>query len=237
MDKTQLWGSEVIEHQSGTVASMYTIDQGGAYSGIYSLVFLIILLVSFKFIRQSIAVMLTCCFRFSRAWKTQEDVSLETGRVILFLVSLLHFSILSFFFLQIYRPDLLESLGWLIIPILGLAFYLFYLCKWSLLVAVGWLVRQPNELRFLAQSPRDFVILAAILSLPLSLFNLFSLVSNTDYLFFWCVIVLIFCFFLFITHTLRLFIYFRFSVFFWILYLCSLEIAPLALLYRIGLII
>ncbi|MCL2738076.1 MAG: DUF4271 domain-containing protein [Bacteroidales bacterium] len=237
MDKTQLWGSEVIEHPSGTTASMYTTNHGDAYSGVYSLTFLIILLVVFKFIKRSMAVILSCCFRFSQAWKSREDVSLETSRVILFLVSLLHFSILGFFFIRIYRPELLENLGWLMIPALGVAFYLLYICKWGLLVYVGWLIRLPNELRFLAQSPRDFVILAAILSLPLSLLNLFPIIPNADYLLIWCVAALSISFLLFIVRSFYFFLHLRFSVFFWILYLCSLEIAPLALLYRMGLII
>ena len=233
----QLWGSEVIEHPSGTIASIYTIYQGDAYSGLYSLLLIIILLVAFKFIRRSIVVIVRGCFRFTQAWKAQEDVSLETSRVILFIISLLHFSILGFFFLQVYRPDLLPNPGWWIIPLLGLTFYLLCLCKWGLLALIGWLVKQPYALRFLARSPRDFIILAAILSLPLSLLPLFSMISNADYLLGWNLIVLIFCFLLFVLHTLRFFLQLRFSLFFWILYLCSLEIAPLALLYRIWLII
>ncbi|MCL1973527.1 MAG: DUF4271 domain-containing protein [Bacteroidetes bacterium] len=237
MDKTQLWGSEVIEHPSGTNASIYTIHQGDAYSGIYSLLLLMILLVAFKFIRQSMVMIMRCCFRFTQAWKTQEDVSLGTSRVILFIISLLHFSILSFLFLQAYRSDLVAHLGWLMIPIVGVVFYLLYLCKWGLLALTGWLVKHTNELRFLAQSPRDYIILAAILSLPLSLLPLFSMIPNTDFLLGWCAIVLIFCFLLFTLRSFRFFLQLRFSLFFWILYLCCLEIAPLALLYRIWLIV
>jgi len=237
MEKTQLWGTAVVEHASKTPASIHPLDQGDAYSGVYSLLFLLILLGMFAYIKKFVPVIVGCCFRFSRIIYTKEDLSLEVGRSLLFLVSLLHFSVVSFFFIQVYRPDLFETFGWLIIPALMAAFLLFYLFKWSLLLLIGWLIGRPEEFRFLAKSPRDFTILAAIITLPLSLFPLFPVAPSAEYLLMACGGVLVFCAFLFVIRTFRYFLYVRFSIFAWILYLCTLEMAPLALLYRIGLII
>jgi len=237
MDKMQLWGSAITEHPPEGAVAIGTIKQGDTYSSVYGLLLIVSLLISFRYARRHIAPIINSCFYFARAWKAKDDISLEISKVILFLISLLHFSFLSSLFAQAYRPDLFEIFNWLLPPMLMAAFFLFYALQWSLLAFIGWLVQKPHELRFLAKSARDFVIFAAILSLPLTLFNLFLFVPEGDYLLFYGGALSLFCFLLSILRTFHLFLHVRISVFLWILYLCTLKIAPLMLLYRIGLII
>ena len=233
MDKTQLWGEAVVEHPSGINASQFATIQSDIYSSIYCLLFIVFLLFSFKYIRHSIVPIVRCCFRFSLAIKSNENLSLEQGRLILFIFSLFHFSMVTFFFVQVCQADIYHTFGWLIIPFFFLAFLFIYLIRSGILFFIGWVVQSQNELTFLAKSLRDFTILAAMVTLPLSLFSLFSWSSFINPLITWCASALMLCYLLFLFRTLQYFIFVRFSIFFWILYLCSLEIAPLALLYSV----
>ena len=233
MDKTQLWGEAVVEHPSGINASLFATIQSDIYSSVYCLLFIVFLLLFFKYIRHSIALIVRCCFRFSLAIKSDENLSLEQGRLILFIFSLFHFAMVSFFFVKTCRADIYHTYGWLIAPFFFFVFLLIYLLRWAVLSFIGWVVQSPNELTFLTKNLRDFVILAAMATLPLSLSSLFSWSSAINPLITWCVSALILCYLLFLFRTLQYFIYVRFSIFFWILYLCSLEVAPLALLYSV----
>jgi len=233
MDKTQLWGEAVVAHPSGTNASLYVGQQGDLLSGIYILFFITFLLLTYKFIRHSLIPVLRCGFSFSQTIKTENNLSLEQGRFVLFVFSLFHFSIISFFFIQTFSADLYDTYTWLLVPLFYLIYALIYVSRWAVLVFIGWVIRHPNELKFLARASRDFSILAAFFTLPVPLFSLFSCSSVMKPITIWSISALVLCYLLFLFRTLRYFIHVRFSVFFWILYLCGLEIAPLTLLYSV----
>ena len=233
MSKRQLWGEAVIEYPSGDNAILFTTHQSDIYSSIYSLIFIIFFILSFKYIRRSLIPIIHCCFRFSHTIKTQDNILLEHDRSALFVFSLFHFSMVAFFFLQVYMADFYHTYGSIIVPLLFLAFILFYGVKWALFLFIGWVVRHSGALAFLAKGSRDFIILSAIFTLPFPLFCLFSFSSEMTLLIIWCITIVVISYLLYLFRTLLHFIYARFSVFFWILYLCTLEIAPLALLYSV----
>jgi len=121
-----------------------------------------------------------------------------------------------------------------IVPLLFLVLLALFYLKIFFHLLVGWVIGQPESMRFLVFSQRDFLILAAILSLPLSLASLFELSPIPQPLIIWLLFALFSSFLLFLFHSLRYFLYRRFSLFFWFLYLCSFELAPIALLYRLA---
>ena len=225
MDKRQLWGDAVVEHPSGVNASVYTSIQSDLYLSVYFLSFLVFLLLAYKHISRSIWAIIGCCFRFSQTIKSHDNLSLEQGRMILFMVSLFHFSMVGFFFVHI--------TSWWVIPLFFLAFTLYYGFKFAAIAAIGWVIKTQNDLTVIAKGFRDFVVLAALLTFPLFFATLFFWSSSVNLLAIWCISTILLCYLLFLFRVLQYFIHFRFSVFFYILYLCSLEIAPLALLYSV----
>jgi len=231
--KRQLWGDAVVEHPSGVNASVYTAIQSDLYSSAYFLSFLVFFFLAYKYISRSIGPVLGCCFRFSQTVKNHDNLSLEQGRMILFLFSLFHFSMVGFFFIQTFEVDLFRITNWGIIPLLFLAFTLYYGFKYAALASIGWVIKHSNELTIIAKGFRDYTILAAVLTFPLYFATLFFWTSAVNLLSIWCISALLLCYLLFLFRTLQYFIRLRFSVFFYILYLCSLEIAPLALLYSV----
>jgi hypothetical protein len=237
MDKTQLWGDAVIEHPLGVDAFLYANIGNELFLSVSTLTFIVFLLLIYKYLHRSILPIINCCFRFSQTIKTQDNLSLEQGRLVLFIFSLFHISIGTFYLVYLYRTDLFVLYGWLLIPFFLLFLILFYCVRWMVFIFIGWVIRRQNELKFIAKGSRDFFILAALLTLPLSLSALFTMSSMVNILIIWCISAFILSYLLFLYRTLHYFIYVRFSVFFWFLYLCSFEIAPLVLLYSVFLTI
>jgi len=233
MNKKELWGEAVIEHASGINASAFASIQSDLYASVYALSFIVFLLLAYKYIHRAIIPLIHCCFSFSQTIRTQDNLSLVQGRIILFIFSLFHFSMVAFFFIQAYKTDLYYKFGWPMIPFFCAILALVYLSKWAAFAFIGWVIRRTGELTSIASGIRDFFILSAILTLPLSFITLYSWTSAIKPLTIWCISILILCYLLFLLRTFRYFIYVRFSIFFWILYLCSLEIVPLALLYSV----
>lgn len=233
MDKKQLWGDAVVEHPSGVSASVYANIQSDIYTSIYCLTFILFVLLAYKYVSRTIGTILSCCFRFSQTIKTQDNLSLEQGRIVLSIFSLFHISMIAFFFIKTFEAKLYHQLGWVIIPLLCLSLLLFYGAKYAALSFIGWVIRHSNELKIILKGVRDFFVLATVATFPLYFVTLFSWSSAIYVLTIWCVSVLTICYLLFLFRTLQYFIHFRFSIFFWILYLCALEIAPLALVYSV----
>ncbi|MDR2586391.1 MAG: DUF4271 domain-containing protein [Prevotellaceae bacterium] len=233
MDKTQLWGETVIEHPSGVNASVGEIIQVNPHSAFFALMLIVVLLLIHTQIRRSLSSAVECCFRFLNTLKVEDNLSLEQGRVVLFVVSLFHFSVVSYHFSYLFHVELVDYLRWMFVPVLFLFLILLWLLRRALFAALGWVIRSPRELAFLAKGLRDYFILAAILTLPLSFFTLFSWPSAHIPMVIWGILALSGCWLLYLFRTLQYFLYVRFSVFFWFLYLCTLEVAPLALFFRI----
>ncbi|MCL2727771.1 MAG: DUF4271 domain-containing protein [Bacteroidales bacterium] len=231
MNKKGLWGEAVIEHPSKANASERTVGQTDIYTSFFCLAVIIFLLVARKYIYRSLMPIIRCCFRFSHTLRVEDNISLGQGRIILFIFSLFHFSMLSFYVIQEYRTDLFDEYGWFLVPFFFLAYTLFYALRWIVFGFVGWVIKRYGEFAFIARGLGDYLIFAATFTIPLTFITLLSWPSAMNLLFTWCALVLIIGYLLFLYRTLRYFIYVRFSIFFWILYLCTLEIAPIAFLY------
>jgi len=231
MNKKELWGEAVVEHPSRANASESTMVQTDIYSSFFCLAVIFFLLIAKKHIHRSLVTIIRCCFRFSQTIKVQDNISLGQGRIILFIFSLFYISMLSFYFIQTYRIDLFDAYHWFLVPIFFFVYTLLYVLRWFVFGFVGWVIKRQSEFSFLACGLRDYLILVATFTVPLTFLTLLSWPSALKLLMTLCSMAIIVSYLLFLFRTLRYFIYVRFSVFFWILYLCSLEIAPIAFLY------
>jgi len=231
MNKKELWGDAVIEHPSRVDAPENTVMQTDIYSSFFCLAVIVVLLIARKYIYHSLIPIIRCCFRFSQTIKAEDNISLGQGRIILFIFSLLNISMLSFYYIQTYRTDLFDAYNWFLVLIFFLAYTLLYALRWLVFGFVGWVIKRQSEFSFLARGLRDYLILVAVFTLPFTFVTLLSWPSAMKLLITLCSTAIIISYLLFLIRTLRYFIYVRFSVFFWILYLCTLEIAPIAFLY------
>lgn len=225
MDKQHIWGDAVIQHPSGINASSYYLFHSDIYTTIHFLSLFILVLVSYSLIKRSLVPIVRECFVFSQTVKNESNFSLEQGRNILFIYSLLHFSMVAFFFVKKY--------DWRFIPLFFITLILYYGLKYAIFTFIGWVVNHSNELKIIAKSFRDYLFLSALVSFPIYFATLFFWPSLFSVLVMWSVSSILLCYFLFLYRTLQYFLHYRFSVFFFILYLCSFEVAPFALLYSL----
>ena len=231
---SKIWGPEAVACEPFQNSFIGPSSEGALHSGMYALLLILAILLSFKYIQRSFLPILSTCFQFSKSIKIQEDLSVRLGKIILFTLSLFHFALIGAHFLEDWDIIVRLDVGPFLIPLLFLLFIALFFLKVLLLLLIGWITGHSEAMRFLAFSHREFLILAAVLSLPLSLAGFPELNPVPLTLIIWLIFALSSAFLLFQFHSLRYFIYARFSLFFWFLYLCSLEIIPIALLYRLG---
>ena len=231
---SQIWGQDATACEPLQQALSIFASKGDPYSGIYSLLFITFILLAYKHIHRCIPPILAGCIQFSKAVKTQEDLSINLGRNLLFLLSLLHFALIGAPFTDEHALIIQFGLKPFTVPLLFLALLVLFFINVFFHLLIGWVIGQTEPMKSLVFIQRDFTILAAILSLPLSLASLFELTPIPPALGIWLLFALASALLLFLFHSLRYFLYRHFSLFFWFLYLCSFEIAPLALLYRLS---
>jgi hypothetical protein len=231
---SKIWGPDAMACEPFQNGFIHPVSESALHSGIYTLFFILAILTSFKYIHRTFFPILSTCFQFSKSLKIQEDLSVRLGKIILFTLSLFHFALMGALLFEDTDIVIRLDLGPFLVPLLFLLFMALFFLKVFLQLLVGWITGQTEALRFLAFSQREFFTLAAVLSLPLSLASLFELKPLPLSLIIWLFLALALAFLFFQIHSFRYFLYARFSLFFWFLYLCSLEIIPIALLYRLG---
>ena len=231
---SQIWGQDATAYAPPPQTLSALASEGALHSGIYCLLFILFILIAFNHIRHCVLPVLYGCIQFSKAIKIQEDLSVNLGKTLLFALSLFHFALIAAPFIEEQPFVIRYDLSVFVVPLVFIALLSLFFLKVFFHLLVGWLIGQSEPMKFLVFSQRDFLVSAAILSLPLSLTTLFELTPIPQPLIIWLLFVLTAAFLLFLFHSLRYFIYRRFSLFFWFLYLCAFEIAPIALLYRLA---
>ena len=95
---------------------------------------------------------------------------------------------------------------------------------------IGWVIEQPSFTSCLERTGRDYVIMAGFAFVPFLL--AFSLVGKIagNALFIIALVLIAYSCLSYAVRSLRIFLSAGFSVFFWILYLCTLELIPLGVL-------
>ena len=195
------------------------------------------LIVCFCFIliytRAPLTLLLTGCFRYNISIENEEQGNIRFSR------NFLCFFIMAVFsFFIAYHEHLLSPLP---LPLRGLpgplvflsltgVFCVFFLFKVILLRIIGWTIDSPAFINFLGRTGQDFCILSGLIFIPfLILFSWIggpsgygapiaaAVIASAGYL-------------IYALRCIRLFLSAGFSLFFWILYLCTLELVPFGVL-------
>ncbi len=175
------------------------------------------------------------CFRYNISLENEEIGTIRLARNALFFLFLAIFTcyLSSRPFTSAPLPALLNGLGRPGVFAVYFGVFLgFYLVKCFLLRLIGWTIDSQAFTHLLGRTGLDYCILGGLAFLPL--YILFSfLPSGNDHLFHLYLIGII-CigYFLYLLRTARIFISAHFSLYFWILYLCTLEIVPIGVLFH-----
>ena len=106
----------------------------------------------------------------------------------------------------------------------------YFLIQTVLLKIIGWTIDAPSFMYFLGKTGQDYFILTGLTVIGLyAVINLFNNKVH-DLILYTVVIIAAIGYLLYTIRCIRIFISARYSLFFWILYLCTLELVPFAIL-------
>jgi hypothetical protein len=195
---------------------------------------LLLFFLSFRFIRQFLALSFPGLIHFHVAQKQFEENSLLIVNIrrILTLFSQVCVSFFLFLIIRYYDrfPDHLTSVQVYILILSSL--WVFYILKTFLLRILGFLTGADAAMRMMGYYGQLYFISSGIILFPIAIlfFNTYSSFCKT--LIVVGLISLLLIVLLYIVRSFQIFISHKLSGFFWILYLCTFEIAPFLFVWK-----
>jgi hypothetical protein len=195
---------------------------------------LVLFFLCFRGIRQFLALSFPGLMRFHVAQKQFEENSmliLNTRRLLL-LLSLVCISFFLFLIIRHYDafPDHLTVAQ--VYAVILSTLLVFYIVKTFLLRVLGFLTETEPTMRMVGYYGQLYAISGGLLLFPITMlfFNTYSSFCNSLIVIgLVCSLVIIL---LYLIRSFQIFISHGLSVFFWILYLCTFEIAPFLFIWK-----
>ena len=195
------------------------------------------LVVSFCFIliytRAPLALLLTGCFRYNISTENEEQGNIRFSRNILCFFIMAVVSFLIAFHSRLLSP--------LPVPLQGLprplvfgtvmgVFCIWFLFKVLIIRIIGWTIDAPGFMNFLGRTGQDFCILTGFVFIPfLVLLGSLNNLSGSALLI-TAAVIAVAGYSIYALRCIRIFLAAGYSLFVWILYLCTLELVPLGVL-------
>ncbi len=195
------------------------------------------LVVCFCFIliytRAPLALLLTGCFRYNISTENEEQGNIRFSRNILcfFVMAVISFFISFHNQLLLPLPLPLKGLSGplVFVTIMGI-FCIWFLFKVLIIRTIGWTIDAPAFMNFLGRTGQDFCILTGFVFIPfLVLFGSFNGLTGKAVIITAAVIISVGSI-IYALRCIRIFLAAGYSLFFWILYLCTLELVPFGVL-------
>ncbi|HHV03716.1 MAG: DUF4271 domain-containing protein [Bacteroidales bacterium] len=195
------------------------------------------LIVSFCFIliftRAPLTRLLTGCFRYNISIENEDQGNIRFSRFFLcfFILAVISFFIASHDRLLSPRPFALTGMSkpFVFMAVLG-TFCIWVLFKMILLRIIGWTIDSSAFMNFLGRTGQDYCILTGLAFIPfLVLFHILGKPSGNTILLAAAVLSAA-GYLIYALRCIRIFLSAGYSLFFWILYLCTFELVPFGVL-------
>lgn len=186
------------------------------------------------FTKDQLVTLVAGCFRYNISLDTDELAGTRLARNSLFFLFLGIFTcyLSSRPFATTPLPDYLLGCDRSLLFLFYLVcFVVFFLVRCLLMRLLGWTIDTPAFTRLIGRTGQDYCVLGGLIFLPLYFVFSFPFVEIGNVLNTCLMVLLIVGYFLYLVRTLQIFLSAHFSLFFWILYLCTLEIVPFGVLF------
>lgn len=187
------------------------------------------------YVRAPLILLLTGCFRYNISIENEEQGNLPISRFFLFFFFL---ALVSFFIafhdkLLSPLPLFLRGMSKPMVFLCLLAIFLaLFLARTILLKIIGWTIDSPGFTNILTRTAQDFCVLTGFVFIPFIL--LFSTLGNFsgNALIIAAGVVATAGYVIYVYRCVRIFLSAGYSLIFWILYLCTLELVPLGVIFQ-----
>ncbi|MDD3034816.1 MAG: DUF4271 domain-containing protein [Bacteroidales bacterium] len=201
-------------------------------SGIF-LAFFVLLIISSKEIFNVYPAVIKSFFTLKNHVKLEERLAISNQRDIVAGVVLIYYPLLitlTFSDVIVKKYNIVPEL-YLLIIFIGLT--TLWLVRKGLFKLLSWLMSEKNAFRFIQKISYNYFISSVIITFPAAMIGFFwpeisdEIIANI--LLYCC----LFVYFIYLTKTWQIIISRRLSLFFYILYLCTLEFLPIALIVNL----
>ncbi|MFA6769775.1 MAG: DUF4271 domain-containing protein [Bacteroidales bacterium] len=227
-----LWGSQTL---SNTLTREYkTIKQEKnpeehIISG-FILLFLVLLLLFFREVIATVPNIIKNCFNFRAQRVIEEKLAFVNTRNIATLIAALF---LTLFIVLTFGSYFKASTGieeYMLIPASFGIMTSYWIFKSLLLKFAGWVSKVKYPFWLIGKFGYNHLILASIFTIPVIIVPIFISSFNEALLIKLLIISYLAIFILYSIRVYQIIISYHFSLFFYILYICTVEILPIALL-------
>lgn len=226
-----LWGAQTLSStlQQSTIAPKHKKENSNHFTSGFALLFLILIFLFFRELLFTVPNIIRNTFNLKGQRALEERLSAVNQRNITALMGALF---LTLFIVITFGNYLEESTGiqsFLLIPASFGVIVGYWIFKSLMLRFAGWLSKAKQPFLLIGKLGYNHLILAAIATIPVILIPIFTTEFNEILL----LKILMYCylalFALYFIRVYQILISYHFSQFFYILYLCTVEILPIAL--------
>ncbi|MDR0737897.1 MAG: DUF4271 domain-containing protein [Prevotellaceae bacterium] len=195
---------------------------------------LVLFFLNFRFIKQFLLLSFPGLIHFHVAQKQFEENSVVIANIRRMLLIFSQICISFFLFLTIRYYDVFPNhlTAAQVYILILLSFFALYILKTLLLRVLGFLTETETAMRMMGYYGQLYAISGGLILFPLTIlfFNTYSSLCKPLVLIgLVCSLVVIL---LYLIRSFQIFISYKLSVFFWILYLCTFEFAPFLFIWK-----
>lgn len=231
MPVDSLWGAQTLSStlQQNTIAPKHKKENSNHFTSGFALLFLILLFLFFREILFTVPNIIRNTFNLKGQKALEERLSSVNQRDITALMGALFLTLFIVITFENYFEESTGIQSFLLIPASFGVIIGYWVFKSLMLRFAGWLSKAKQPFLLIGKLGYNHLILAAIATIPVILIPIFTTEFNEALL----LKMLIYCYLaLFVLYFIRVYqilISYHFSHFFYILYLCTVEILPIAL--------
>ena len=226
-----LWGAETTSVIiPGNLYSNYASHFSAYFKSGVTLVYLILLLLFFKTLATTLTTILKGFFNLKVQLSIEDRLADTRQRNTTALISVFTIAIVFIYTFDNYlwaKHGIKEHSVFLGILLFFTGFWIF---KTIVLRFTGWITKSPTPFNLIGKIGYNHLIFASILTLPLLLLHLVINSNDITILFYYLLICYLLIYLIYLSRVRQTIISHHFSHVFYILYLCTAEILPVALL-------
>ena len=225
-----LWGSSTLSKTKPPKGSIPVTNSSEFFVSGVILAFFILLIIFSREILITIPNIFKTIFSFKNHQRLEQKLSISNQRNITATLSALYFPVILTLVLGEFIDNSVGIPGYLIFAGITALFLAYWIFKTITLRFLGWVTKFNQPFNLIGKMGYNHLIISVIFSFPALIISLFFPDIKEIILISLLTVCVLFLYLIYLIRTYQAIISYRFSHFFYILYLCIIELLPLALL-------
>jgi hypothetical protein len=194
------------------------------------LAFFIIMVIFSREIINVIPAVLSSLFKLKNHFKLEDKLALSGQRTVVTIISALYFPVLLTLMNSDYILDSFQLLPQYFLLLCILTLFTLWLVRKGIYDLLSWLTKDKNTFRLIERIGYNHMIISVIFSLPAIFLSFFWPEIDPSTVLIVLISSVLFVFLIYLIRGYQIIISHHYSHFFYILYLCSIELLPIALI-------